>query len=158
MAPSLNFTLSTWRLLTVCLPLISSIKLHKSNHLCSVAYIFPYCFPLCERLDVFSQACLIHVFVELTTFVSEKVSHMGGNSFWLLLLWAVTALQLCFAPSVHSGGFVPLQRSHRLNSQPSKRITFPPWGRVCLFWKEPLRVILHVCSGRCDCWFLVNAR
>lgn len=142
MAPSSNFTLSTWCLLSVCLPLISSIKLHKSNHLCSVAYIFPYCFPLCERLDVFSQACLIRVFVKLTSFVSEKVSHIGGNSFRLLLLWVVTALQLwffgsrqlCFAPRLLSRSFVPLQRSHQLNSQPSKHITFPAWGRVCLLF------------------------
>lgn len=127
---------------SVCLPLISSIKLHKSNHLCCLFHSSMFLSSLTEQFDVFSQSCLIRVFVTLTSFASERVNHSVGNWFWLLPLWVVTARQLwflgsrrlCFARRSSLQklcAFVPIPSTY---SQPSKRITVGLWVRVCLLF------------------------
>lgn len=99
-------------LLTVCLPLISSIKPDKSNH------IFPYPF----LPSVFCQAFLIHVWETLTRLAHKRVNHSAGefiltlafpgcrNAATLLLGWQ----QLCSAYRLLSRSFVPSRQSHHL--------------------------------------------
>lgn len=85
---------------------------------------------------------------KLTSFSSERVNHSVGNSFWLLLLWVVTARQLwffgsrrlCFARRLLSRSFVPLQRSHQLTHSLQNALQFLCEGDS-VFCLSPLKRI-----------------
>lgn len=136
--------------------LISSIKLHKSNHLCSVLIFVSFHISLSslsERLDIFSQACLIHVVLtsrqyKLTSFANARgsitawgirfdfsfsgLSHYSNcDSF---RSWGGGRGGLCLAHRLLSSSFVPLQRSRQLTHSLQNALRFLCEGSDCLLF------------------------